>query len=191
MKPRVFSVLSAALLLLCACDGAKPKAQVAPPHAAIPAALFAAADFADGAAPIAQLKKTAKVGDTVVIRGRVGGSREPFVEGAASMTLVDPAQPIVCGPDDACRTKWDYCCEPNETLLPHLATVKAVDAAGLPIMASFKGAHGLAEFHLLTVRGKVLSCDGKNLVVAPEALFDAGFDGDGKKTGTPVRGMEK
>lgn len=177
---------------LIACGDEAPKAQVTPvaaSTAAIPDALFAAADFSAEAKPIADLKKTAKAGDTVVLRGRVGG-QTPFVDGAAVLTLVDVAQPIVCGPNDPCPTKWDYCCEPPETLLPGLATLKAVDAAGVPLMVSFKGAHGLAEFHLLTVRGKVLACDGKNLVVAPEAIFDAGFDGDGKKAGTPVRGMQ-
>ncbi len=186
MKPMLALPLCA---LLFACDDA-PKAQVLPAGAAIPAALFVAADFIADAKPVAELKKTAKVGDSVVLRGRIGGNPAPFVDGAAALTLVDVAEPIVCGPTDGCSTKWDYCCTPADELLPSLATLKLMDASGRPVMASLKGVHGLAEFHLLTVRGKVLSVDARNLVVAPEAIYDAGEDGDGKKGGTPVKKMD-
>ncbi len=96
--------------------------------------------------------------------------------------------PITCGPDDPRKIKWDYCGAPPEAMVASLATIRAVDAGGKPLPVSFKGAHGLSEFCLVTVKGKVLAVDANNLVVSPEAIHNAGEDGDGKKGGTPVAG---
>jgi len=178
--------------MLLACGNEAPKAQLAPlpaASAAIPAALFVAADI-PGPKPIAEIKKTAKAGDTVVIRGRVGGKETPFVDGAAVVSLVDVATVISCGAMPPPHIRWDYCCTPEDELVASLATLKVADASGNPLMVSLKGSHGLAEFDLLTVKGKVLSVDGQNLIIAPEAIYDAGYDGDGKKGGTPVRPVD-
>lgn len=104
------------------------------------------------------------------------------------LSLADSAMPITCGPDDPRKIKWDYCGAPPEAMVASLATIRAVDAGGKPLPVSFKGAHGLSEFCLVTVKGKVLAVDAKNLVVSPEAIHNAGEDGDGKKGGTPVAG---
>src|SRR5687768_3985668 len=50
---------------------------------------FVLAEAPAGARDVVALKKEAKVGDEVVVRGRVGGSASPFVEGRASLQLID------------------------------------------------------------------------------------------------------
>ena len=49
-----------------------------------------------GAKDVAAVKKGAKPGDEVVLRGRVGGSVSPFVDGRASFQVVD-ASLKACG----------------------------------------------------------------------------------------------
>src|SRR5688572_29285562 len=47
------------------------------------------ADAPSGAKDVADVRKTAKDGDAVVVRGRVGGREQPFTEGRASFVLMD------------------------------------------------------------------------------------------------------
>src|SRR5205085_1318727 len=95
-----------------------------------------------GDKPVEDVKASAKPGDAVAMRGRIGGGTEPFVEGRAVFTLVGRALPS-CSDNmgDACKTPWDYCCETAEDIATHAATVQVVDAAGAPLRLDLKGQH--------------------------------------------------
>ena len=111
-------------------DGAAPVESQA---AATPAWRLDAApvEFVD----VASIKKTAKEGDQVVVRGRIGGRAEPFVEGAAVFIIMDPAIPDCSAKeDDHCPIPWDYCCETPETIMANSATVQIVDGDGQPLL---------------------------------------------------------
>ena len=78
--------LTAALVALPACgddgDDQGGAAVVEGPAATLPATLFVAAaptEFVH----VFDLKQSAKEGDQVTVRGRIGGSKEPFVVGRA------------------------------------------------------------------------------------------------------------
>ena len=83
-----------------------------------------------GAVGVAEVKASAQEGDTVVLRGRIGGRRDPMGEGSAVFTVMDLGLPH-CGenPEDKCATPWDYCCEKPETIRANAATVQAPAAA--------------------------------------------------------------
>ena len=58
--------------------------------------------------------------------GCIGGSKDPFVQGRAVFTIVDPTI-INCkamGDEEHCPTPWDYCCEPRENLKKNIATIE-------------------------------------------------------------------
>lgn len=114
---------------------------------------------------------TLKAGDKVVLRGRVGGSKEPFVAGRAMMTLVGRGLKA-CNenPDDKCTKPWDYCCEPKEDILANSVTVQVVDAKGQVLRTDMKGRRGLKELSEVVVVGKVASADGKAVVVNAESI---------------------
>ncbi len=109
---------------------------------------------------------TLKVGDEVVLRGRIGGSKEPFVTGRAVLTLMGRGiKACNENPDDKCSKPWDYCCETKEDILANSVTVQVVDAKGQILRTDMKGRRGLKELTEVIVVGKVASADGKALVV--------------------------
>ena len=59
---------------------------------------------------VIKVRKVAKDKDTVVIVGRIGGNENPWVEGRAAFSIVDPSikSCAECGSDD-CQKPWDYC----------------------------------------------------------------------------------
>lgn len=64
----------------------------------------------EGAMGVIQVREKAKDGDDVVIVGRIGGSENPWVQGQAAFTIVDPSLKscLECGAHD-CPKPWDYC----------------------------------------------------------------------------------
>lgn len=139
---------------------------------ALPADLFLKEEPAN-AKPVEEVKKTAKAGDRVIISGRVGGSKEPFVAKRAVLTLMGPGLPA-CGEgpaEDNCKTPWDYCCEPKEEILAHSATIQVVDQGGMPIKAELKDIEGIKELTKLVVVGDVVRAEGKTLVVNAKNIY--------------------
>ncbi len=86
-------------------DAPPPKpAEESAVDAPLPAGMVLAS-APDGALGVAAVKRDAKEGDEVVIRGIVGGSREPFVAGRALFTIVDPGlKTCAATPADHCPT---------------------------------------------------------------------------------------
>ena len=77
-----------------------------------------------------------KKGDKVVLRGVIGGSKEPFVQNRAVFTLVgNGLKPCNANPEDTCATPWDYCCDPRSEVAAHSATIFVTDAKGNPTTA--------------------------------------------------------
>jgi len=63
-----------------------------------------------GGAGVIKVREVAKDQDEVVIVGRIGGSENPWVEGRAAFSIVDPSLKSCteCGSGD-CPKPWDYC----------------------------------------------------------------------------------
>jgi hypothetical protein len=65
-----------------------------------------------GAATVLATREKAKDKDNVVVVGRIGGRKNPWVKGAAAFSLVDTSLKACSErPGDTCPTPWDYCCE--------------------------------------------------------------------------------
>lgn len=93
-----------------------------------------------GAVSISEAKQSAQEGDTVVIRGRIGGRRSPMSNESSVFTIMD-MELAYCGQheDDGCTTPWDYCCETPDTIGTNSATVQVVgDGAIDPVAAGLK-----------------------------------------------------
>lgn len=125
--------------------------------------------------PVSELKaakNTAKTGDTVTIRGRIGGTKSPFVSGRAMFTLVDFALPT-CDerPDDHCPTPWDYCCERRADITANAATILIPGPDGQPLRQELNGLRGLVPGAGLVVIGTVAAKDQKgNMVVHARSI---------------------
>lgn len=116
-------------------------------------------------------KKTLKAGDDIVVRGRIGGRKEPFVESRAIFQLVDASVPI-CSDKAMCDTPWDYCCEPKDNVTAKSITVQIVGPNGKPLQADVKGQGGLKPAAKIIVRGKVeQKPDEKVMIVRADGIY--------------------
>ena len=154
-------------------DGPREATADATPSATLPGDLFLGSE-PEGGVDVAALKKTAKEGEEVVLVGRIGGNRAPFVAGRAVMTLADPAL-VPCNEmsmEDECPLPWDYCCEERGVLTASTATVEVDGPDGRPLRTDLKGAGGLEELKTVVVVGTVAPRpDPAVLVVRAKGIF--------------------
>jgi hypothetical protein len=159
MKPAaapIMSVLVAISLILASCDRMDDPSPNVQPAVALPAGLFLQSMPPD-VRSITAAKEEAKEGERIAIRGRIGGTRDPFVNGRAVMTIVDLALPTCADkPDDCCETPWDYCCETRGDIVAHAATIQIRGENGGPLRADLKGAGGLQPMTEVIVVGTVV-----------------------------------
>jgi len=85
----------------------------------------------EGAVGVVEAKASAQEGDSVVIRGRIGGRAEPLTPGSPVFTMMDLGV-AHCGanPEDGCETPWDYCCETPDSIVSNGATVQVTGVEG-------------------------------------------------------------
>ena len=179
------AMLFAAVTVFVACDDTNdaPPAQSstspgatsadAGPADALPANLILDKS-PDGAQDVIALQKSAKAGDTVTLRGRVGGNEKPLADNRAIVTVVDPTV-TTCErmPGDACATPWDACCDPDAAAKS--ATIQVVGADGRPLKAPLTGVGGIAPLKELIVTGKVRTpADSGALVVDATGIYIKG-----------------
>jgi hypothetical protein len=176
---RPLALLIVVLPWIGACDN-KPAATSNPSAASsaagveVPASLFVESPPAE-ALYVREAKRDAAAGKALIVRGRIGGRKEPFVEGRAVFTLVDlRLKTCADNADDACPTPWDYCCEPQKVLADHAMTVQIVDAGGQPLKTGIRGAGGLTPMADIVVTGKLAGQSGPgHIVLNAERIYVA------------------
>ena len=110
------------------------------------------AEMPAAAVPVAEAKRTAREGDEVVVRGRIGGRRDPMTAGSAVFVMMDPAIPHC--EIGKCKAPWDYCCETPESITDNSATVKLVGAGG-KLMSVDLADHAIKPLDEVVVVGTV------------------------------------
>ncbi len=120
-----------------------------------------------GAKGVIEVRKQAKDGDDIVVKGRVGGSTKPFTEGRASFLIVDPSLP----PTMECHMPWDYCEVPKAELAAARAVVKFVDGQGKTLQTGAKELFGIKELTPVVVKGKASRDEKGNLSVLASGIF--------------------
>jgi hypothetical protein len=139
---------------LAGCGGSATPADEASAQAGPVAASWLLADMPAGAVPVVQARQTAREGDQVVVRGRIGGRTDPLSHDVAVFVIMDPALPSCRDRGGPCKKPWDYCCETTETITANSATVQLVDDARTP-MAIDLGGHGFEPLDEVVVVGTV------------------------------------
>lgn len=141
----------------------KPTAQKA--AAELPDALFV--ELApDGARSIAEVKADTEASGRVVVKGRIGGRKNLFVDGAAIFLLADTSMKSCKDRDkDKCATPWDYCCEPPDSLNAKVATVQIVGDDGRPLRVDIQGRDGLEPLATIVVSGEIVRQSGSGALV--------------------------
>lgn len=184
MSKQLFMSLLIALLAAgigLACDNAEDAAPASGGPAAsageqdaLPASLTLASE-PEGSRSVSEVRSGASEGDTVVVRGVVGGREEPIAENRAILTLLDESvqtcdQMEMSG--DGCQTPWDACCVPQETIAAKSATVQVVDAEGRPLKASLASIANLAPLSRIVVVGKYHpTADGQAATIEAQGIY--------------------
>jgi hypothetical protein len=163
------SLAAASLLFLTtACGGSTAEDAQAPPRSDLPEHFYLA-ELPDGALDVGAAHDSAEDGDLVVVRGAVGGSAKPFVEGLAAFTIVDPALESCVGDGMGCPTPWDYCCEDPQTIAQRSATIELREG-DTPLAASPRGFHGLDHLVTVVVQGTARRDERGNLTIVATGL---------------------
>ena len=158
-------------LALVGCSSEVSTSRSAAVPSLLPASLFPATS-PPAARDVEDIKKTAKVGDDVVLQAQVGGRKQWQVEGKAIFLAIDPVLESCDEMEgDDCPTPWDFCCVPKEQITAKLATVRVVGADGQPLPTSVQGAPGLKPLAHVVVAGKVQSNDGGGLVIDAKQIW--------------------
>lgn len=167
---RLFSVLG--MCGLCAlsigCGKTEVATQPLPPSSGVDASFLASSEPTDST-PVKAAREETVDGQEATLVGVIGGSKDPFVEGLAAFTIVDPSIPS-CAAEEGCPTPWDYCCTQDQ-VRDAIATVKMVDAAGAPVAVDARELLGVKELSEVAVSGKVIRDDEGNLTLAANKVF--------------------
>ena len=107
----------------------------------------------------------------VTVVGRIGGSRDPWVEGRAAFSIVDLSLKACSDIEgDKCKTPWDYCCQTD--LLPKATVlVKVVDESGNLIGTDSRALLSVKELDTVIANGKAKRDDAGNLTVLANKLY--------------------
>jgi len=170
---QILMLLAAAAWLTAGCSSdSEPDTENA--TIALPAGLILSAAPAGAPTTVSEIKANTQVGDEVIVRVVAGGSTESvFMHDRAVVKVVDAALDNPClADDDHCPTPWDYCCTPNDQLLPQQATIKVVDAQNKTLGVSLKVPGRIEELKTLVVRGVVApDSNENNLVINAHGIF--------------------
>ncbi len=125
------------------------------------------------ASNVGELKKYAKEGDEVVLRGQIGGQAKDVFNASRATFMVADMKLKPCNkiPGDTCETPWDFCCVPVNEKAANIALVQVVDAKGKLLKSTLKGVNGLDNLSVVVVKGKVSKVDGANMIVNATGIY--------------------
>ncbi len=136
----------------------------------IDAALYLLSQEPGGAQDVIKARKASKSEEEVVIVGRIGGDKNPWVEGRAAFSIVDKSLKACSDiPGDKCPHPWDYCCESN--LSTSKALVKVVDENGKLLGQDARTLLNVKELQTVVVRGKAQRDEKGNLTVLATGVY--------------------
>jgi len=137
----------------------------------IDASKYALSTEPDGAQNVIAAREAVQDDQDIVILGRIGGGENPWVEGRAAFSIVDPSLKACSDiPGDNCPVPWDYCCE-TDKLPASSALVKIVDGKGNVVKADARALLDAKELSTVVVKGKAKRDDAGNLTVLASGVY--------------------
>jgi hypothetical protein len=113
------------------------------------------ASMPDGAVSVSEARARAGEGETVTIRGIIGGRKDALSESSGVFVIIDESIENPClSKDDNCATPWDYCCTPRDVIASSNATVQLVDGTGSMVKRDLREL-GIEELDRVVVVGEV------------------------------------
>lgn len=111
----------------------------------------------EGPVSVVEARAQAQPGESITLRGKVGGKINPISDAVAILVLADEKAITSCDdmPGDACETPWDYCCEDSSKIAASTATIQVRNADGRVLRSSLRDVAGLKELSRLVIAGTV------------------------------------
>jgi len=158
-------IMAAVVLIVAGCKDDKPAEK--PPMDGTP---YLLTSQPAGSLEVKELLSEAKDGDEVVVIGRIGGERDPWVEGLAMFNIVDNSL-VPCNeiPGDECPFPWDYCCDPNVAVSRTL--VEVVDKNGETVAEDARRLLSVTELQTVVVKGTARRDADGNVTLIATGIF--------------------
>lgn len=172
---KIHSLILVPLLAIVSCQNEETSAETVHPASASPELIAVFKDVGNGeVVSIHELRKTAKPGDVLLLKGQVMGSVSPFVAGRAAFILGDEDLLTACsekGDQDSCKTPWDACCDSKEDKANGTATIQVMGANGRVLKEGIEGVEGLENLSRVVIEGVVAKGSGpENLLINATAI---------------------
>ena len=173
MRAPLTTLASAALLCVpfVGCGGGSPSQPAGSTRVAIDGTSFLLSDEPDGAVGVISAKESAEDGAPLVLVGRIGGASNPWVDGRAAFTLMDPSLTVVdpgadTAPGEVCM---DDCCAAERLACTTL--VKFVDGEGRVVPVDSRKLLGVKEGDMVVVKGAAKKDGSGNLSMLATGLY--------------------
>ena len=110
-------------------------------------------DEPEGAMGVIEARQLSEDGQELVLVGRIGGAANPWVEGRAAFTLLDPSMLVVDPEEGMAKGQLctDDCCATER--LECTTIVKFVDASGALVAIDARKLLGVSEDDMVVVKG--------------------------------------
>ena len=145
---------SLALSFATGCGSASnASTQTATSASSIDGSQFVLTEEPDGAVGVIEARESAEDGDELVLVGRIGGEANPWIEGRAAFTLLDPSMLVV---DESVGMAEGQLCTADCCATERLACttlVKFVDATGALVAVDARKLLGVSQDDMVVVKG--------------------------------------
>ena len=123
-----------------------------------------------GAVNVGDVLQFGSENENVLVIGRIGGSRDPWVDSLAAFTLTDVSL-VACNeiPEDPCPTPWDFCCEPK--LAANTLLVQILSDDGELIEQDARKLLGVDELDTVVIEADINKDDAGNITLVAKKLF--------------------
>jgi hypothetical protein len=162
MRAGVLVVLPVALLLA----GCGPESTPTQPQPSAEGSRYLLATEPAGAKGVTELREQAQDGDEVVVVGRIGGGKDPWLKNRAGFWIVDTSLKSCTENGCDCETPWDFCCDGEDVLGKARILVKFEEAPGKTVEADARQLLGLKELNTVVVQGRAKREEGNLTVLA-------------------------
>lgn len=166
----LFATTLAVFALTVGC-GQEQTAEPRPSAESVDGSQYLLSEEPQDANDVIAVRESAQNDEPVVVVGRIGGSRDPWVEGRAAFSIVDLSLKACSDIEgDKCKMPWDYCCQTD--LLPDATVlVKVVDESGELIGTDSRDLLSVKELDTVVVNGKAKRDNAGNLTVLASKLY--------------------
>lgn len=121
-----------------------------------------------GAADVIDVRNKAKNQQEVLIVGRIGGKKNPWIRGVAAFPIVDRSLKSCDEKGHNCPYPWDFCCSAN--LSKAMVLVMFVDDKGAVLKKDARELLGVRELDTVVVQGKARCDKAGNVVILASKL---------------------